>query len=482
MRSKTMTDKFYNMTLLEIYFNVRRDMEKFYRWQDSTKEAYKTNFEKLGSHLNAKPFLEYDLNEFEDALTAIKKEGYYTNNKTVKHTYSEDSIKPLRSNLRKLYDYLVKINVCKASLFWGTEDKINDTMSSDEQKEQEYVKLQKSLLPTTERYIFKHIMNDPEQDGEFFGVALMFGLGLRNAEACGARFTDVVKIDGYDEFYALRVVETVHKNSKTDRRYKKELGGKTKNVFRYVPIPDTLKILIDKRKDYIMSTEWYKKRCAEDDGFNIDMLTIACKGNKFNKICITPDLSTYGKYLLKEAKVSEDVLKFIDSAIKHDDEVIEKEATAYLFRRNFATHLQILGLTQNEIEYIIGHKIESDTEKRNYYTNSDKLFPIKQKMDNRPLFSSQYTSDVEKTLFPGMDETFENPYEQKIRLLKGFGPGEIMIDFAAAAPGTNVEIAIKASSKNPVIKYKVYGTMSKRDRTNRTISVLKTVHQKYASK
>ena len=477
-----MINKFYNMTLFDIYSEVRHDMEKFYAWQDSTKEAYKTNFEKLGSHLNAKPFLEYDLNEFEDALTAIKKEGYYTDNKTIKHIYSEDSIKPLRSNLRKLYEYLVKINVCKASLFWGTEGRISENLSNDEQNEIEYVKLQKSLLPSTEKFIYKYIMNDPEQDGEFFGVALMFALGLRNGEACGARFADIVKMDGYDEFYALRVIETVHKNSKTDGKFKKELGGKTKNVFRYVPIPDKLKILLDERKEYIMNTDWYLKRCEEDDSFNIINLTIACKGNKFDKICNTPDLSTYGKYLLKEAKVSEDVLKFIDNDIKNDDEVVEKEATAYLFRRNFATYLQILGLDHNEIEYIIGHKIESNTENRNYFSNPDKLYPIKQKMNNRPLFSSRYTSDVVKKVFPGSETTFENPYEQKICIKKGFGPGEIMIDFMAAASGTSVEIAIKSSYKNPVIKYKVYKAMCKRERNNRITSVLKAVHQKYTSK
>ncbi len=34
-----------------------------------------------------------------------------------------------------------------------------------------------------------------------------------------------------------------------------------------------------------------------------------------------------------------------------------KDPTAYLFRRNFGTHLHILGLSEPEIEYVIAHDI-----------------------------------------------------------------------------------------------------------------------------
>lgn len=470
-----MASKFSEMTLLEIYYDVRTDMEEYFDWNDKTRSAYKTNYEKLGEYLNDKPFLEYNQDEFETALTLIKETGYYTDNKTVKHSYSEDTIRTFHSNLRSLYKYLVFIGATKQSLFWGTKERINREWKEEDRFIHENVRLQKSLRPLAEKSIFEAVMRDPEQDGEYFGVALMFGLGLRNSEACGARFSDIVKMSGQTDFYALRVTNTVSKKQL-------RLGGKTKNTFRYVPIPDKLKEFLDKRKEFILGSAAYVEYCAENAEFDIDSLTIACRGDEFKSICTTPDLSRMGKYLLSKAKVEEDVLKFIDDTIFRDDDIAEKEATAYLFRRNFATMLQILGLTQHEIEYIMGHKIESNIERRNYYSNYDKLYPIKLKMDNRPLFSSQYSSDIVKDALPETEVAFENPYKQKIRIPAGFGPGVAMINMNSAAPGEEIQITVKSSTNNPVAEYKAYGSMTKRNNTDRTTSVLKAVHHVYASK
>ena len=186
--------------------------------------------------------------------------------------------------------------------------------------------------------------------------------------------------------------------------------------------------------------------------------------------------------MLGKAKVEEDILKFIDDFLRKDDDNVEKEATAYLFRRNFATMLQILDLTQNEIEYIMGHKIESNIESRNYYSNYDKLYPIKLKMDNRPLFSTRYTSDIVKDVSTGAELSFDNPYKQAIRINPGFGPAIAMFNISSAAPGEEIKISIKSSKTNPVVEYKSFGTMAKRSNTDRTTSVLKAVHHEYASK
>ena len=470
-----MQSKYFSMTLLEIYYDVKCDMEKHFGWQDSTKKEYETNYQKLSEYLNDKPFFEYDLDDFDNALTAIKSAGYYTNNNTVQHSYSEDKIKALNSNLRSLYNYLVHIRVCKCSLFWGTKSRIKETLKVEDKLALENVRLKKSLKPSSEKIIFENVMQNPEQDGECFGVALMFGLGLRNAEACGARFSDIVKMAGRDEFYALRVTNTVSK-------HQLKTGGKTKNTFRYVPVPDTLLELLNKRKDFIINSDSYSKYCAENADVDVNSLTIACRGSDFENICTTPDLSRTGKSLLKKANVEEDVLKFIDEALYKDADIVEKEATAYLFRRNFATMLQILGLSQSEIEYIMGHEIESEFEKRNYYSNYDKLYPIKLKMDNRPLLSTQYTSDIVKEVVPGTELSFENPYKQTIRISEGFGPGVAMFDVCSAAPGEEIQMTIKSSKTNPVVKYKAYGTMTRRNNADRTSSVLGVVHHVYSSK
>ena len=59
-----MQSKYFSMTLLEIYYDVKCDMEKHFGWQDSTKKEYETNYQKLSEYLNDKPFFEYDLDDF----------------------------------------------------------------------------------------------------------------------------------------------------------------------------------------------------------------------------------------------------------------------------------------------------------------------------------------------------------------------------------------------------------------------------------
>ena len=50
-----------------------------------------------------------------------------------------------------------------------------------------------------------------------------------------------------------------------------------------------------------------------------------------------------------------------------------------------ATHLYILGLSESEIQYILGHDIEDPEDARNLYRNEEKLYKISQKMRRRPL-------------------------------------------------------------------------------------------------
>lgn len=466
---------YYHLTLKQLYEKVNKnhELDNRWNWSESTRLEYRRHYIKLGEHLSDRPFLDYDLDGIEAALTAIKKEGYYRDKKTVNRPYDEKTINKYRANLHSLYQFLYEKGIVKQSLYWGSEDKIDSTLTEEDLSVRENILLPRSLTPASERNIFNEVMLDPEQDGENLGIALMFSLGLRNGEACGARFIDVIKLDGPEDFYALRVTHTVRDDL--------ELGGKTKNSFRLIPIPNILKTLIDKRLEYIRHSSFYLKRCNRKD-FDIMKLPISCRGQIFNNICKTSHLSIAGKALLKKANYDENVLKLIATRIKRDYELEEKEATAYLFRRNFATMMQILGLSQSEIEYIIGHNIESDYETRNYYSNPDKLYPIKLKMDNRPLFSSHYSLDAVIEAHPETVVHFDNPYEQNIRIPKEVGVGTIVIDFQATAPGAEVKIIVKSSDDNPTIPYELIGSMKKRDKYDRTTSVLKTVHQVYDSK
>lgn len=71
----------------------------------------------------------------------------------------------------------------------------------------------------------------------------------------------------------------------------------------------------------------------------------------------------------------------------------EKEPTAYLLRRNFATHMSILGLTNAEMQYLMGHNVEDAYESRNEFVDSERIFIMHRKLSNRPLLNTRTSND-----------------------------------------------------------------------------------------
>ena len=64
---------------------------------------------------------------------------------------------------------------------------------------------------------------------------------------------------------------------------------------------------------------------------------------------------------------------------------VEKEPTAYYFRRVFGTGLACVGLTEEEVAFQIGHDLGLTPEYRNELLNTAKLLEIKAKMNMRPI-------------------------------------------------------------------------------------------------
>lgn len=165
-----------------------------------------------------------------------------------------------------------------------------------------------------------------------------------------------------------------------------KLGGKTRNADRIIPVPDKVAMLIHARRQYIESQL----------NKSIDDYPIVCNNDRWEVRCSARELTNAARILFQSIKIkavqmasiSEDLQ---DEPISQKDSLPfedRKDPTAYLFRRNWGTHLHILGLSKPEIEYVIGHDIDDPYETRNEFVNEEKLFAIKQKMDRRPLVNS----------------------------------------------------------------------------------------------
>lgn len=328
--------------------------------------------------------------------------------------YTEETIADIRQRikdqnnfdegtLRSRYDHLLT-DPCEAFFeasgldynpIWGSRFKLRE--NDDEPREEKVMRTKKSLSPTEELKTKKALLSDPEtDDGAMVGLATMFLSALRNSEACGLNFGDLVEFEYHKGRYYLRVYETTSANSNLLK-----LGGKTYNSPRLVPIPKALSDFLLRRKKFIESVVTFP---VTDKAGNVhetvDTLPIVCRKNSFTVRCDTKDLSVAGKNLLRyKLRIGEERVCALNVAINEDwEEFGEKDVTTYLFRRNMATHLHALHFTPLQIQYYMGHRLENADLKRSDFTDQELLYEMSVLLHAHPL-----NEDIE--LCETLDET-----------------------------------------------------------------------------
>lgn len=312
--------------------------------------------------------------EILDLCRARLKEVYHYDDATIRSRYDHLLSDPCET-------YFKALGITD-SPFWGAGFKF---FKSDERTLQErLLRIRKSLTIEEELQAKRHLLKTPEtEDGTVIGLAVMFFAALRNAEACGLNFGDLIEFELYKERYYLRVYET----TEADSNYLK-LGGKTYNSPRYVPIPKVLSDFLLQRKEYIQSKVTFPYVDKAGKVYEtIDLFPIVCRKNRFSVRCNTKDLSDAGRRLLRyQLKLSEEQVSGISVIIRDElDDLGEKEPTTYLFRRNMATHLYTLGFSQLQIQYYMGHRLENTDLKRSDFTDEELLYEMSLLLDRHPL-------------------------------------------------------------------------------------------------
>ena len=242
---------------------------------------------------------------------------------------------------------------------------------------------------------FKSIGSDTSE-GELYGVLCMLCLGLRNNEAAGLSFEDIKEIPG-SGFYCAYIIKTTVGDTN-----ELKVGGKTYNAARILPLFDFLVEMIHERLKTVTGCD------DVEDAMKIGgKWPIACRGNKYTIRCSSNDLTAKAgevfSNVLKDDKYREAGLVELQEKLKAAG-IEEKNMTAYLMRRNTATHLYVLGLAPSQIQYYIGHEVEDPNELRNYFTNPDRLSKIYEILKRHPfniLFGKRVPKDDEVVLKHG---------------------------------------------------------------------------------
>lgn len=325
--------------------------------------------------------------DFLAPIDILVKLGYEKVDKEI--GYSEGHIDTHKRLIRNVYQKALEKGIITVPVLEGTS--ITQKNITDEEISTEKKRLKKSFSPIQEMAFFNRLLVPMRTDllnvpGQNLGLLFMATLGLRNHEAAGLCFDDLLPFQTSSNSHRLLVYRTTVRSSN-----KLKGGGKTPNAPRSLSILDSLFEIVEKRKQLI-------KKHYQDLGITIDnigSLPIACKGTDYEKRCSAGDIGNAGKehlmalfYDPRRLAVIEEILR--SETAKKNPELFtlgcdEKNPTTYLLRRNAVTRMYHCGLTESEIQFFTGHKIENIYEDRADYVNEDLLLEINSKLERHPI-------------------------------------------------------------------------------------------------
>ena len=132
------------------------------------------------------------------------------------------------------------------------------------------------------------------------------------------------------------------------------------------------------------------------EGTSIDDLPICNVGyldlapDSCFKRCKADEVTEAAHRVFEKAGITSEQVAYLDVELSEENAGIvlkEKEPTAYLLRRNFATQMHILGLSYAEMQYLMGHCVEDAYESRNGFVDSESIYSMYVKLSRRSILN-----------------------------------------------------------------------------------------------
>lgn len=374
---KTVRGELTFVGVLQKYFDDETELAISRNWQaESTRKQYINDYEIriLPELPYYKPLSEYEEEDFKEALNSIE----------LKYNYGPERMSHYRNLIWKVYEAGIIRGLYEDKLWWedlGVMGEKENALSSHESRVKRNVVNRRSFSENDQIKIFKWFSTLPmsELSGEALGIILMFFLPLRNHEVCALNYNDIDLI-GNSNIFALWIYKSTKGSSD-----KIKAGGKTRNAPRILPINSCLlELVLSKR--YYLEEEIKSGRVKLPSDINeIGELPIVSRGKNIEKRCKSADISLYAKFLFKKLNVAQNEIRESAKTLYSYSDIEEAEATAYLLRRNSCTQLFSLGLTEDEVQYCMGHRIEGGKLSREHYSNEEVLVSLHEKMETHPL-------------------------------------------------------------------------------------------------
>lgn len=448
--------------VLQSYFTIKdvtgQNVGISRRWNDNTAAQYLRDYTErilptISRLLGAqKPMHEYLESDFEAVLSDLKSQYHY----------AESSIMHYRHLLWSVYSMGVSQNLYDDNIYWDISEDEDDAEKKELNRAHSLTRIRKSLSISEDiRMLLWYSSLDPRTaTGEDLGLALMYFLGLRGNEACGASFGDIRLMSNHQDMAVFTMGNTTNIASNILKA-----SGKTGNAPRQLPLCKYVYHFLQKRKEWIQGELDAGRIILPQNIDSIDKLPIACKGSDITKRSETSNLSKSGRALFQKIGISKSelaVLHRVLLSVDFQDTVIdEKEPTTYLLRRNTATRHYHLGFDWEVIQYWIAHDIESPLLKRDFFSDEETLHELGKKYEQHPIFHILAILNGESSL-----KTVRSPYIASYSL---DASRPQIIDIEANEPNQPVFISLNSESAFSVVQ-------TEKESSNSTSSLITVGH------
>lgn len=291
-------------------------------------------------------------------------------------------------------------------------------------------------IPDRVRVCMAYALMQTPANGLSLGVAAMWQLGDRTAEACAIKIGDIIlRAEGYvvcKTFWQIQNGQRIPR-LKTESAYRYTVGG----YFMYC--------LVMARIEYLHQAGYIDEEILE--------MPLVSDPNDPRKYADPSDLSSYAKALLLTCGYSQEHFRLAASLSVREPLDVggppEKDVTAYILRRDWAGRASnVCGLSSADVDYLIGHKNPATKERD--YTNPDVQKEIAQKLE-RYVFLPEYSRHPYfNPICPEQGMTVDLEGYTAYRIRAAEGAIEVKLDIGTAECGEPITIWTNGTMKSPV--------------------------------
>lgn len=396
------------LTFFGVLVKYYDDIGLKYSLSTSTNEQYAKQCEKyIIPRLNDHPLENYSAEDFDKVISDIR---------SSESRCAEATLQIYRRHIIRVVEMAVGHEGMKDPLF-GVVFMPPTTPKNVETSEKKT--LPRSLTVHQQCVIAKTIYSSADAQGKNIDLMVEFEAGLRPKETAGLSFGDFVYQDGFG-------IAALH-NSTIGQGHARHAKMKTKNSYRKVIFSEKASNIIEKRRHEICDLLYASS--VVDHALEIVNIPIAGMDDNPTMPRSSVQVSKEYRALLRDIGFDEnDYLAACRIVASDEFSEAEKHATpeelgfakvksptVYINRRQYCTDMHIVGCTPEEIQYLMGHKIENSAVDRRYYNNSDELKKLAEKLNKRPSVNESVLSPLQNKL---SGDTYKNEdfHEESIQI------------------------------------------------------------------